>query len=67
MSLLKELHNSISEADDEELDEPRVIAKAGEFQVLLLPDEQVILQNIKQSKDIVKMPMIIWKQLSRSL
>lgn len=54
-------------AEDDEVVEPRVIAKAGDFQVLLMDDEQVMLQNIKARKDLAQMPLVIWKQLTRAL
>ena len=50
---------------DDEVFKPRVIAKADQFRVELISNEQVNVLNGK-NQILVTMPLIIWQQLARS-
>jgi hypothetical protein len=60
----KEDHADVVKEDEEPI-EPKVIAKADEFQVVLDSDEQVHLIDGEENVR-VSMPLVIWKQLVRS-
>jgi len=56
-----------ADAEAEGTDDPKVISKAGDYKVILLPNEQVVLRRggDKLYTDIAQMPLVIWKQLCR--
>jgi len=59
----------VNEADEntDDVEEPRMIAKAGDYRVMLLPNEQIVLRRggDKMFTDLAQMPLVIWKQLAR--
>lgn len=56
---------TLESVEDEGEEEPREIAKGGDYVVVLLPDEQIMLRDAKHAKNIVQMPLVVWKQLCR--
>lgn len=53
----------VKEAHDTDMEFPKILGKAGEFSVELNDGEQVSL--MRGNKEVVSMPLVIWKQLSR--
>lgn len=52
------------DVDSSEEDEPRLLVKAGDFKVMVFPNELVkIMDNADNVR--LEMPLVIWKQLSR--
>jgi hypothetical protein len=53
----------LTEAHDTDMEFPKLLGKAGDFSVELNEGEKVSL--MQRNKEIVSMPLVIWKQLSR--
>lgn len=62
---LKSQYESVhfNEANDTDMEFPKLLGKAGDFSVELNEGEKVSL--MQRNKEIVSMPLVIWKQLSR--
>jgi hypothetical protein len=60
--LLKETHAGIYEDDNEEW--PKLVSKADNYRVEIDENEQIYLKT-RSGKVLVKMPYVIWTQLTR--